>query len=70
LSFGGINRVGLKRRGFSCEDKKIIKKIYTIYFRSGSNRNKALEKIESELEPSNYRDRILEFIHSSERGII
>jgi len=70
LSFGGINRVGLKRRGFSSEDKKIIKEIYTIYFRSGSNRNQALEKIESELEPSNYRDRILEFIRSSERGII
>ena len=32
------------------EDKKIIKEIYTTYFRSGSNRNRALEKIESDLE--------------------
>ena len=48
LSFVGINRVGLTRRGFSSEDKKIIKEIYTTYFRSGSNRNRALEKIESD----------------------
>ena len=62
LSFVGINRVGLTRRGFSSEDKKIIKEIYITYFRSGSNRNQALEKIESDLEPSNHRDSILEFI--------
>ena len=70
LSFVGINRVGLTRRGFSSKDKKIIKEIYTTYFRSGSNRNQALEKIESDLEPSNYRDSILEFIRSSKSGII
>ena len=41
LSFQGINRIGLKRRGFSTEDRKNITKIYSIYFRSGLNRNHA-----------------------------
>ena len=70
LSFQGINRIGLKRRGFSTEDRKNIKKIYSIYFRSGLNRNRAIDKIELELEQSNFRDQILHFIKSSHRGII
>ena len=30
LSFGGTNRIGLKRRGFSIDDRQIIKNTYQI----------------------------------------
>ena len=70
LSFAGINQVGLKRRGFSKEERKNIKEIYTIFFRSGLNRKESLKKIESEQKKSKYKNCILEFIRSSGRGII
>jgi UDP-N-acetylglucosamine acyltransferase len=70
LSFCGTNKIGLKRRGFSMEQRKIIKNSYQLFFRSELNRKEALQKIESEIEPSQYKDQILEFIRSSERGII
>jgi len=70
LKFQGVNRVGLKRRGFSVEERSNIKNTYQIFFRSGLNRNDALEKIETDIPESLYRNHILDFIRSSERGII
>ncbi len=70
LKFQGINRIGLKRRGFSQEEMKIIKNTYLIYFRSALNRNDALAKIETEIPDTPYRNQILDFLRSSERGII
>mgnify|MGYP000545397885 CR=1 FL=1 len=69
-SFEFINKIGLKRRGFSKEEQKTIKYLYQLFFRSELNRNEAFKKIESEIKSSQYKDQILEFIHSSERGII
>lgn len=70
LQFQGVNRVGLKRKGFSVEERSIIKNTYQLYFRSGLNRTDALKKIESDIPSSPYKDQILDFIRSSERGII
>ena len=70
LKFQGVNTIGLKRRGFSEEDRKLIKNTYRIYFRSGLNRQDALHKIESDIPMSPYKDQIIDFIRSSERGII
>ncbi len=70
LKYEGINSVGLKRRNFSVKDRKRIKEIYKLYFRSGLNRNKALEAIETGVNQSNYKEQILKFIRSSKRGII
>jgi len=70
LCFGGTNRIGLKRRGFSMEDRQIIKNTYQTFFSSKLNRNEALQKIKSDIKASNYKDQILDFIRSSERGII
>lgn len=70
LRFGGINSVGLKRRGFSAEERGIIKKTYRIYFRSGMNRGDALKSIQSQLKGNRYVEQILAFIADSDRGII
>ena len=52
------------------EDRQIIKNTYQTFFSSKLNRNEALQKIKSEIKPSNYKDQIFDFISSSERGII
>ena len=70
LRYKGVNSVGLKRRGFSLEDRRSIKKIYQMYFKSGLNRDDALKKIETEIPPSNSKDQIVDFIYTSDRGII
>ena len=70
LEYKGVNNTGLKRRGYSLEDRRLIKSIYKIYFKSGLNRNEALNRINEEINSSNVKEQIIEFIQSSERGII
>ena len=70
LEYSGINSVGLKRRGFSVQDRKDIKNIYNIYFRSKSNRSDNLLKIKNELSSQKNSETIINFIKHSERGII
>ncbi|MCX6301112.1 MAG: acyl-ACP--UDP-N-acetylglucosamine O-acyltransferase [Bacteroidia bacterium] len=70
LSFMGINSVGLTRRGFEKERIDEIHNIYRIIYQKGMNVSQALEYIEKEFKPSTDRDYIIEFIRSSERGII
>ena len=45
LQFSGINNVGLRRRNFSQKLRTLIKKIYTIIYRSNYNTKQALEYI-------------------------
>ena len=70
LRFVGINKVGLERRGFSDEDRALIKKAYRTFFKSKLNRGDALEKIKTELNQTQEIKEIIEFIESSNRGII
>ena len=70
LSYGGVNSVGLKRRGFSIEKINQILDIYRIIYNKGLNTSKALEYIEEEMSASDERDEIISFIRESERGII
>jgi UDP-N-acetylglucosamine acyltransferase len=70
LSYCGINSVGLKRRGFSNEKINEIQDIYRSIFLKGLNISKALETIETEVAISEERDEIINFIKSSERGIM
>lgn len=66
----GINLVGLKRKGFSEKSIKLLKEVYKILFRSNLNTSQALEKIKKELEIIPEVKTILDFISSSQRGII
>ena len=70
LAYAGINTVGLRRRGFSSEKITEIQEIYRYIFLKGMNNKKALEAIESSVAASEERDYILNFIKSSERGIM
>lgn len=70
LRYAGINRVGLKRRGFSAETRTMIKRAYRKYFRSGLPRQAALEKLKSDLPHLPEIEEIVHFIETSERSII
>ena len=70
VAYFGINSVGLRRRGFSNETIAAIQEIYRQIFLSELNVKASLEKICAETPQSSERDAIVDFIKSSERGII
>jgi len=70
VSYVGVNSIGLRRRGFSNELIAQIQDIYREVFIKEQNVTQALKYIESKIEQSPERDYILEFVRTSERGII
>lgn len=70
LSYGGVNSVGLKRRGYTTDRINAIMDIYRIIFNNNLNVSQALEYIEQEIKASDERDDIVNFIRESEVGII
>jgi UDP-N-acetylglucosamine acyltransferase len=65
----GLNRIGLKRRGFSDETIAALKEAYRIVFRSSMLLAAAIRKVEEEVEDLPEVRQFLEFIRKSERGI-
>ena len=70
LSYGGVNSVGLKRRGFTIDQINHILDLYRIIYNKGLNITQSLEYIEEELPATDERDEIVTFIRESGRGII
>lgn len=70
VTFEGVNRIGLRRRGFSPSDIDSIHEIYRNLYSDGLNVSDACLKIRKECPESEYRERILAFVESSKRGII
>lgn len=70
LAFGGINHVGLTRKGFSNEELEEIQHIYRILFQSPKNLTDALHILESSSVSPRYKEEISTFIRESKRGII
>lgn len=64
----GLNRVGLKRAGFSPADINTLKKIYRILFNARLKLQDALRMIEEDA-PGPLGDEITSFVRSSKRGI-
>lgn len=70
LTYCGVNTIGLRRRGFSSEKISEIQDAYRIIFLKGLNNSKALEQVENEIALSDERNYIIDFIRSSERGVM
>jgi UDP-N-acetylglucosamine acyltransferase len=66
----GINVVGLERSGFPAETIKAIKEAFRLIYRSKYNTGQAIEAIQQELAASDEINQIVEFIRTSQRGII
>jgi UDP-N-acetylglucosamine acyltransferase len=65
----GLNTVGLRRNGFTQEQRRVIKAVYDLLFRSALSLKDALERAENAL-PAPETQHILAFIRASQRGII
>ncbi|MFY9942595.1 MAG: acyl-ACP--UDP-N-acetylglucosamine O-acyltransferase [Desulfobacterales bacterium] len=65
----GLNRVGLRRHGFSEKSLLLLKKAYRVIFRIGLTLNEALERVRAEVDQVPEVVNFVKFIESSHRGI-
>ncbi len=70
MRISGINKVGLRRNGFSKETISKIDAAYRILFHSGLLHNDALSRVKQELGDCEAVDLLLGFIQSSKRGVV
>jgi UDP-N-acetylglucosamine acyltransferase len=66
----GANRVGLERRGFETAAVESLQTAFRLLTRSQLNTTQAIERIRSEVPPCAEVDELIEFIRTSERGVI
>jgi UDP-N-acetylglucosamine acyltransferase len=66
----GLNSVGMERRGIPSEVRLELKRAYRILYRSQLNVTQALNRILRELKPYPEVHELVEFVRSSERGIV
>ena len=65
----GLNRVGLKRKGFSRQRISNIYQAYKIIFRSGLTEMQAVERLKQEFPGNEDIEYIIRFIEKSQRGL-
>lgn len=66
----GFNKVGMERRGVSEESRKAIKECYRILYRQKLPLAEAIEKIEKDVQSTPEVEYLLNFIRTSEAGIV
>lgn len=70
LGFAGVNSIGLRRRGFSDESVKMIEDIYRLIYVQNNNITKGIEAVMEQIPDSEIRQQIIDFISSSDKGVI
>ena len=68
--YAGINKVGLSRRGFTREQIESIHNTCRVLFQSELNYLTACDKAEAEVEETPERNKLIESIRGSKRGVI
>jgi UDP-N-acetylglucosamine acyltransferase len=66
----GVNLIGLERKNYPAEKTKLIKEAFRLIYRSKYNTRQALEAVRKELPQSEEVLEIVQFIETTERGII
>ncbi|MCZ7591352.1 MAG: acyl-ACP--UDP-N-acetylglucosamine O-acyltransferase [Kiritimatiellae bacterium] len=70
LRVPGLNAVGLSRAGVSEDSQKALKQAHRLLYRSDLGTRDACARIESEVPQTAEVQHLLQFIRSSERGIV
>ena len=70
IRFAGLNIIGLRRRGFSNETIELIKEAYNIIYNHPGTRAEAIQEIKNTLTVTKEIQYIIDFVESSQRGII
>lgn len=66
----GLNRVGMKRRGYSRETIEKLNHAYHLLLSSKLNTTQAVERIREEIKDCKEVDLVVDFIESSKRGVV
>jgi UDP-N-acetylglucosamine acyltransferase len=66
----GANRIGLERRGFERPVIEALQTALRLLTRAQLNTSQAIERIRAEVPPCAEVDELLEFIRTSERGVV
>ena len=66
----GLNKVGLKRRGYSKETIEKLHHAYHLLLTAKLNTSQAVERIKEEIADCKEVDILVEFIQSSKRGVV
>lgn len=70
MTFAGVNSVGLRRRGMSEEDIRLIEDVYRIIYVQNNNISKGIEAVKETIPGCKMRDMVLDFIQKSDKGVI
>jgi len=65
----GLNRVGLRRRGFSGEEIDALRRAYKLLYRKGLTRAEAQARLDAIAPGSVHLQRFADFLRASKRGI-
>ncbi len=66
----GLNRVGMKRRGYSKDVIKNLNHAFHLLLNAKLNTSQAVERIKQEIKNCEEVDLLIEFIESSKRGVV
>ena len=66
----GLNRIGLRRRGYSKETVEKLNHAYHLYLSAKLNTTQALERIRNEIKECKEVDMLVQFIETSKRGVV
>jgi len=66
----GLNRIGLRRRGYSKETIEKLNHAYHLFLSAKLNTTQAIERIRAEISDCKEVDLLVEFIESSKRGVV
>ena len=66
----GLNRLGVKRRGYSKDTVEKLNHAFHLLLSSKLNTSQAVERIRSEISGSPEVDLLTKFIESSKRGVV
>jgi UDP-N-acetylglucosamine acyltransferase len=66
----GLNRVGMKRRGYSKDTIEKLHRAYHLLLSAKLNTTQALEKIRSEITGCDEVDMLVKFYETSKRGVV
>ena len=66
----GLNRVGMRRRGYSKETIEKLHHAYHLLLNAKLNTTQAVEKIEAEITDCAEVDLLVDFIETSKRGVV
>ena len=66
----GLNRIGLRRRGYSKETIEKLNHAYHLFLSAKLNTTQALERIKAEMPDSPETKHLVEFIEGAKRGVV